>query len=114
MRLAIARSARRAKHRSMSTPSTHPPNAHGVRFGLALHLGEVLYGNIGSGNRLDFTCIGPGVNLAARLEKVAAKLGRTVVASAEFVSHFSDEFVPLGKFSMAGFAAPQLVFGLKE
>lgn len=91
-----------------------PPNAHGVRFGLALHLGEVLYGNIGSGNRLDFTCIGPGVNLAARLEKVAAKLGRTVVASAEFVSHFSDEFVPLGKFSMAGFAAPQLVFGLKE
>ena len=91
-----------------------PTNAHGVRFGLALHLGEVLYGNIGSGNRLDFTCIGPAVNLAARLEKVAAKLGRTVVASTEFVSHFSDEFVPLGEFSVAGFAAPQLVFGLKE
>jgi len=91
-----------------------PTNAHGVRFGLALHFGEVLYGNICSGNRLDFTCIGPAVNLAARLEKVAAKLGRTVVASAEFVSHFSDEFVPLGEFSVAGFAAPQLVFGLKE
>src|ERR1039458_7747696 len=36
--------------------------AHGIRFGLALHLGEVLYGNIGSGNRLDFTCIGPAVD----------------------------------------------------
>ena len=32
----------------------------GARFGLALHVGEVLYGNIGGGNRLDFTCIGPG------------------------------------------------------
>jgi adenylate cyclase len=91
-----------------------PTNAHGVRFGLALHLGEVLYGNIGSGNRLDFTCIGPAVNLAARLEKVAAKLGRTIVASAEFVTHCPDEFVSLGEFSVAGFAAPQLVFGLNE
>ncbi|HEX4111972.1 MAG TPA: adenylate/guanylate cyclase domain-containing protein, partial [Stellaceae bacterium] len=43
----------------------------GLRFGLALHLGDVLYGNIGSGDRLDFTCIGPAVNLAARLEKIA-------------------------------------------
>jgi len=89
-------------------------NAGGLRFGLAFHLGEVLYGNIGSGNRLDFTCIGPAVNLAARLEKVAAKLGRTLVASAEFTSHLSDEFVPLGEFSVAGFATPQLIFGLKD
>ena len=47
-----------------------------VRFGLALHVGEVLYGNIGGAGRLDFTCIGPAVNLVARLEKVAAQLGR--------------------------------------
>ena len=40
-----------------------------VRFGLALHVGDVKYGNIGGGDRLDFTCIGPAVNLAARLEK---------------------------------------------
>jgi class 3 adenylate cyclase len=40
-----------------------------LRFGLALHVGEALYGNIGAGARLDFTCIGPSVNLAARLEK---------------------------------------------
>src|SRR2546423_13188497 len=45
----------------------------GVRFGLALHVGQVLYGNIGGGNRLDFTCIGPAVNLAARLEKLTGK-----------------------------------------
>ena len=44
------------------------------RFGVALHVGRILYGNIGGGNRLDFTCIGPAVNLAARLEKIASKL----------------------------------------
>ena len=44
------------------------------RFGVALHVGRILYGNIGGGNRLDFTCIGPAVNLAARLEKIAGRL----------------------------------------
>ena len=44
------------------------------RFGVALHVGRILYGNIGGGNRLDFTCIGPAVNLAARLEKIASRL----------------------------------------
>jgi adenylate cyclase len=83
-----------------------------IRFGLALHVGEVMYGNIGGGNRLDFTCIGPAVNLAARLEKVASKLGETIVASAAFASHFPDEFRRLGEHSVAGFAAPQTVFGL--
>jgi adenylate cyclase len=89
-------------------------NKDAVRFGLALHIGQVMYGNIGGGNRLDFTCIGPAVNLAARLEKVAAELGKTIVASAEFAGHSPREFIPLGEFAVAGFAAPQLVFGLTE
>jgi adenylate cyclase len=54
------------------------------RFGVALHVGKILYGNIGGGNRLDFTCIGPAINLAARLEKIASRLHRTVVASEGF------------------------------
>src|SRR5262249_36229248 len=54
------------------------------RFAVALHVGKLLYGNIGGGNRLDFTCIGPVVNLAARLEKIAARLNREVVSSAAF------------------------------
>ena len=60
------------------------------RFGVALHVGQVLYGNIGGGNRLDFTCIGPAVNLAARLEKIAGRLNRTVVASAGFAAICAD------------------------
>jgi adenylate cyclase len=83
-----------------------------IRFGLALHVGEVMYGNIGGGNRLDFTCIGPAVNLAARLEKVAAKLGEAVVASSTFASHVPDAFNRLGEHVVAGFAAPQTVYGL--
>ena len=86
----------------------------GLRFGLALHVGEVLYGNIGSGNRLDFTCIGPAVNCAARIEKLTSQLGRALLASGEFARHCAGEFAPLGEFRLAGFSAPQLVFGLED
>jgi len=86
-----------------------------LRFGLALHVGDVLFGNIGSGNRLDFTCIGPAVNLAARLEKLAGRLGRTILASEDFVDHCGDESLqPIGRFAVAGFAAEQMVFGLAD
>ena len=85
-----------------------------LRFGLALHVGQVLYGNIGGGNRLDFTCIGPAVNLAARIEKIAGKLGRIVVASSEFATHKLDEWQNVGEFTVAGFSRPQTVFGLRD
>ena len=83
-----------------------------IRFGLALHIGQVMYGNIGGGNRLDFTCIGPAVNLAARLEKTAPLLGQTIVASTEFAANVPGEFKQLGECTVAGFTAPQAVFGL--
>jgi adenylate cyclase len=85
-----------------------------LRFGLALHIGEVLYGNIGGGNRLDFTCIGPAVNLAARIEKLAGQLGRTIVASAEFARHQRAEWEHVGEFAVAGFAARQTLLGLRD
>jgi adenylate cyclase len=86
----------------------------GLRFGLALHIGDVLYGNIGSGNRLDFTCIGPAVNCAARIEKLTSQLGRAVLASGEFARCCPDEFTALGEFNLAGFSAPQLIFDLAD
>jgi adenylate cyclase len=85
------------------------------RFGLALHIGTVLYGNIGGGNRLDFTCIGPAVNLAARLEKIAASLHRTVVASASFVELSAKQrWSDLGEFPIAGFAKAERIYGLAD
>ena len=84
------------------------------RFGVALHVGRVLYGNIGGGNRLDFTCIGPAVNLAARLEKIAGRLHRTVVASAAFANACPDPLQDLGEFPVAGFSKAQRVYGLMD
>jgi adenylate cyclase len=84
------------------------------RFGVALHVGRVLYGNIGGGNRLDFTCIGPAVNLAARLEKIAGRLGHTVVASEGFAGICRDGWSDLGEFPIAGFSKAQRVYGLAD
>ena len=84
------------------------------RFGVALHVGKVLYGNIGGGNRLDFTCIGPAVNLAARLEKIAGKLHRTIVASGAFAGICAGGWADLGEFPIAGFAKAERVYGLAD
>ena len=84
------------------------------RFGVALHVGKILYGNIGGGNRLDFTCIGPAVNLAARLEKIAGRLRRTVVASSAFVRACDDGWSDLGEFPIAGFSKAERVYGLLD
>jgi adenylate cyclase len=84
------------------------------RFGVALHVGRILYGNIGGGNRLDFTCIGPAVNLAARLEKMAGRLHRTVVASRAFAEASPGAWTDLGEFPIAGFSSAERVYGLND
>ena len=110
--LVVAR-ALRAARKARANVAELPP-AEALRFGLALHVGEALYGNIGAGARLDFTCIGPAVNMAARLEKVAAKLGRTVVASDAFARHAPADFAALGDFELPGFREPVAVYGLRD
>ena len=84
------------------------------RFGVALHVGRILYGNIGGGNRLDFTCIGPAVNLAARLEKIAGRLHRTIVASQAFTDACPGGWTDLGEFPIAGFSKAERVYGLLD
>src|SRR6266576_1068345 len=84
------------------------------RFGVALHVGRILYGNIGGGNRLDFTCIGPAINLAARLEKIASNLQRTIVASERFAGICAGGWTDLGEFPIAGFSKAERVYGLQD
>ena len=82
-----------------------------IRFGIALHLGEVTYGNIGAKGRLDFTVIGPAVNHAARLEKLAADLGRDVVISASFAAAaIAHPLQSLGFHKLRGVTEPQEAF----
>ncbi len=83
-----------------------------VDFGLALHLGEVAYGNIGSARRLDFTCIGAAVNLASRVEGLTGKLGKRLLLT-EAAAKATDLAVrSLGAHALKGVNVRQEVFEL--
>lgn len=83
--------------------------ARPIAFGLALHVGEVAYGNIGGATRLDFTAIGPAVNLAARLEGLTGKLGKRLVTSEAFATHVGG-LEPVGEFELKGIVGLQRLF----
>jgi adenylate cyclase len=81
---------------------------------LALHLGEVLYGNVGAIDRLDFTVIGPAVNEVARIETLCEPLGRRVLVSAELAAVVADRrrLEPLGYHMLRGVRDPREIYGL--
>jgi len=83
-------------------------------FGAALHLGEILWGNIGAADRLDFTAIGPAVNLVSRLEGLCRPLGRSVLISGAVAAETTAPLVPLGEHVLRGIAAPCAVFTLSD
>ncbi|MGY3077825.1 class 3 adenylate cyclase [Bradyrhizobium sp. LM6.10] len=85
-----------------------------LAFGAALHLGGMLWRNIGAANRLDFTAIGPAVNLASRLEGLCKPLGRTVLVSGALAAETDMPLIALGPHSLRGIAAPCEVFALPE
>ncbi|OAF09128.1 adenylate/guanylate cyclase domain-containing protein [Bradyrhizobium neotropicale] len=85
-----------------------------LSFGLALHLGEMLWGNIGAANRLDFTAIGPAVNLVSRLEGLCKPLRETVLVSGALAAETDLPLVPLGEHPLRGIASPCKVFALPE
>ena len=84
-----------------------------LNFGLGLHIGDLLYGNIGAANRLYFTAIGVAVNLSARLQTLARDVGQEVVTSAAFAGHCQGALTSLGEFTLAGFAEPQAAFAAR-
>jgi adenylate cyclase len=80
-------------------------------FGIALHAGDVMYGNIGAADRLDFTVIGPAVNLAARLERLCRELGLDLVLSDAFARLCSaPEYRRLGEYRLPGIKRAVEVF----
>jgi adenylate cyclase len=83
-------------------------------FGAALHLGEMLWGNIGAADRLDFTAIGPAVNLVSRLEGLCKPLRKTVLVSGALAVETETPLIALGKHALRGIAEPCDVFALPE
>ncbi len=82
-------------------------------FGAALHLGEILWGNIGAADRLDFTAIGPAVNLVSRLEGLCRPLGRSVLISGAFAGAIQTPLPALGEQALRGIEEPCAVFTLE-
>ena len=84
-------------------------------FTLALHQGEVLYGNVGSRDRLDFTVIGPAVNELSRIQAMSRSLDQPILVSAAFVAACGDQrerLVSLGRYALRGVGRPQELFTL--
>jgi adenylate cyclase len=94
-----------------SAKQGHPQLGYGV----GVHLGDVMYGNIGSQKRLDFTVIGPAVNVASRLESLTKEVKRPVLLSRLFAERAQcmDEVDDLGGFTLKGLEDPVDVFALK-
>lgn len=81
-----------------------------IRFGVGLHVGQVVYGNVGAPNRLDFTVMGQAVNRAARLESLTKVLGAPLLMSREFVLAADRPAHSLGVHRLKGVPGPQEVF----
>jgi adenylate cyclase len=77
---------------------------------VALHIGKAIYGNVGSAERLDFTVIGPAVNLVSRIEAVAKTLNVPIIVSDDFARAYGQPLHPLGLHKLHGLATPHDLF----
>lgn len=84
---------------------------HPLRAGIALHEGDVFFGNVGAPNRLDFTVIGRAVNEASRVEALCKSLGRTILVTEPVARRLDQEMEDLGAHPLRGVAKPVLIFG---
>ncbi len=83
-----------------------------ISFRAALHLGDIHYGNIGSTSRLDFTAVGPAVNLTARMLQASTELDAPTVCSDAFAPLTQSRSAPARAFAFKGFAEPVMVHTL--
>ncbi len=84
-----------------------------IRIGITLHVGRVIYGNIGASSRLDFTVIGPAVNLVSRMQTLCRRFEKAMLFSAEFVRQSGIPALSLGRHELRGVSEPQEVFALQ-
>ena len=83
-------------------------------FGVALHVGAVMYGNIGAPDRLDFTAIGPAVNTTSRIQELCRTLDCPVLISREFAARCEEALTPVGYHILRGVGEPAGLFTIRE
>jgi adenylate cyclase len=83
-----------------------------IDYGIALHLGEVVYGNIGGQERLDFTVIGPAVNQTSRIEALCKTLSRNLLVSSAIAETSGKELESVGLQVLRGMREPQEIFAV--
>ena len=111
---AALRAAKSALDILAETRRSDPLGGVPLHMGVALHYGEIAYGNVGSGSRLDFTAIGRDVNFVERLERLCGPLERPLLMSAEFAAMLGEAVFEIGHFDFRGFRQRRAVFGLVE
>ncbi|MFC6639840.1 hypothetical protein GV827_20225 [Sulfitobacter sp. JBTF-M27] len=95
---------------AVSTALTADEQNPKIRFRASLHLGDLFFGNVGSGDRLDFTAIGPTVNLASRMLEEAAKRNASVVCSRAFKDVIPDTTGKMVECEFKGFSGEREMF----
>ena len=81
-----------------------------IEFGIGLHIGTVMYGNIGTPERIEFTVIGPAANEAARIEAQCRELGETVLVSDTFARSIAHTWKSHGRFELRNIGRPIEIF----
>lgn len=112
--LSAAESALRAIERLNADPQAFAdiPGWRPLRTGIALHDGEVFFGNVGAPERLDFTVIGRAVNAASRVEALSKSVERSIVITEPVMRLLDRPLEPLGEHALRGLAAPLSIYGV--
>jgi len=97
-----------ARRRLSAAPPAAPTNLP-LDFGIALHLGRMIYGNVGIPERLQFTVVGVAVNEVARVQDLTKQLGCPLLASAAFAAAAPGPWRPLGEHLLRGFDTPMAI-----
>jgi adenylate cyclase len=111
---AAAESLRRVRELNEKRAADEQPT---MELDVVLHLGDLVYGNVGGADRLDFTVVGPAVNEASRIEALCAQHGVNLLVSEAFASaatRSSDRLVSIGRFMLRGVRSAQSIYTLDE
>jgi adenylate cyclase len=106
-------SALAAAQTTLAALQASPPEVQQhISIDIALHYGDAAYGNIGSGNRLDFTAVGRDINILSRLELLCKDVGRPLLMTGAFAAEVAAPVVEIGHFELRGFRQHQSLYGL--